>query len=94
MGDLNVMYDWTDIAQLDYTTRDACEMIKSMMFWVEETGIDGFVRRSGRTTHRFLEVGKDSLWLLITICFSLLRQKPELNESALMHITLGIFIIR
>ena len=38
-----VKYDWTDIAQLDYTNRDMrAEMVKCMKFWLTEADIDGF----------------------------------------------------
>jgi glycosidase len=38
-----VKYDWTDIAQLDYTNEDMrAEMVKCMKFWLTEADIDGF----------------------------------------------------
>lgn len=85
LGDLNIMYDWTDIAQLDYTVpemRD--EMIKSMMFWVEETGIDGFrCDVAGELPTEFWEEAKDSLLAINNDLFFLAEaEKPELNESA------------
>ena len=85
LGDLNVMYDWTDIAQLDYTiTEMRSEMIKSMMFWVEETGIDGFrCDVAGELPTDFWEVAKDSLLAINNDLFFLAEaEKPELNESA------------
>ncbi|MDR2556973.1 MAG: alpha-amylase, partial [Bacteroidales bacterium] len=38
-----VQYDWTDIAQLDYSNQDMrAEMVKCMKFWLTEADIDGF----------------------------------------------------
>lgn len=85
LGDLNVMYDWTDIAQLDYTIPEMrVEMIKSMMFWVEEAGIDGFrCDVAGELPTDFWEVAKDSLLAINNDLFFLAEaEKPELNESA------------
>lgn len=42
-GSIESPYDWTDVAQLDYTNYEMrAEMIKCMQYWVEEIGIDGF----------------------------------------------------
>ena len=42
-GNLVIQYDWTDIAKLDYHS-DAMreEMLRSMRWWTDEIGIDGF----------------------------------------------------
>jgi glycosidase len=85
LGDLNVMYDWTDIAQLDYSIPEMREkMIESMMFWVEETGINGFrCDVAGELPTDFWEVAKDSLLAINNDLFFLAEaEKPELNESA------------
>ena len=85
LGNLNVMYDWTDIAQLDYSIPEMrSEMIKSMMFWIEETGIDGFrCDVAGELPTDFWEVAKDSLLAINNDLFFLAEaEKPELNESA------------
>ncbi len=42
-GKFLVMYDWTDIAPLDYTNREMrAAMIDAMSFWLREADIDGF----------------------------------------------------
>lgn len=42
-GNLMVQYDWTDIAKLNYDNRDMRnEMLKSMRWWMDTIGIDGF----------------------------------------------------
>lgn len=85
LGELNVMYDWTDIAQLNYSIPEMrSEMIRSMMFWVEETGIDGFrCDVAGELPTDFWEVAKDSLKSINSDLFLLAEaEKPELNISA------------
>ena len=43
LGNLMVQYDWTDIAKLNYENEDMrAEMLKSMRWWVDSIGIDGF----------------------------------------------------
>jgi glycosidase len=43
LGNLVVQYDWTDIAKLNYDNQDMrAEMLKSMRWWVDSIGIDGF----------------------------------------------------
>lgn len=42
-GNITYPYDWTDIAELNFDNYEMrAEMIKSMQFWVEEVGVDGF----------------------------------------------------
>lgn len=85
LGNLNVMYDWTDIAQLDYSIPEMRrEMIYSMRFWVEETGIDGFrCDVAGELPTDFWEEAKDSLLVINNDLFFLAEaEKPELNEYA------------
>lgn len=42
-GELAVMYDWTDITELDYDNKDMQRaMIDAMKYWVEEMDFDGF----------------------------------------------------
>ena len=42
-GKIESPYDWTDVAQLDYSNYEMrAEMIKCMQYWVEDVGIDGF----------------------------------------------------
>src|SRR5690554_720691 len=84
LGELNVMYDWTDIAQLDYSKPEMREaMIASMLFWVRETGIDGFrCDVAGELPTDFWVAAKDSLVALKPDIFMLAEaEKPELNDS-------------
>lgn len=85
LGELNVMYDWTDIAQLDYSKPGVREaMIESMRYWVREAGIDGFrCDVAGELPTDFWVAAKDSLVVLKPDVFMLAEaEKPELNESA------------
>ncbi len=78
------MYDWTDIAQLDYSQHEMRKaMIEAMMFWVRETGIDGFrCDVAGEVPTGFWEEAKDSLLSLNPDIFLLAEaEKPELNET-------------
>lgn len=84
LGELNVMYDWTDIAQLDYSKPEMREaMIESMRFWVRETGVDGFrCDVAGELPTDFWVAAKDSLVALKPDIFMLAEaEKPELNDS-------------
>ncbi len=84
LGNLSVMYDWTDIAPLDYNIPQMREaMAEAMMFWVRETGIDGFrCDVAGEVPTDFWETVKDSLAAFDTRLFLLAEaEKPELNES-------------
>lgn len=43
VGNILAPFDWTDVAQLDYSNRELRNyMTDAMKFWVEETDIDGF----------------------------------------------------
>lgn len=84
LGNLNIMYDWTDIAQVDYSKPEMrTAMIEAMMFWVRETDIDGFrCDVAGEIPTDFWEAAKDSLTALKPGLFLLAEaEKPELNES-------------
>lgn len=84
LGNLNIMYDWTDIAQLDYAVPEMREaMIEAMKFWIRETGIDGFrCDVAGEIPTDFWEAAKDSLIRINPDVFMLAEaEKPELNES-------------
>ena len=42
-GNIVSPFDWSDVAQLDYSNFEMrAEMIKCMQYWVEDMGIDGF----------------------------------------------------
>ena len=84
LGNLNVLYDWTDIAQLDYSQPQMrAAMIDAMMFWIRETDIDGFrCDVAGEIPTDFWIAVKDSLTALKPDIFLLAEaEKPELNES-------------
>jgi glycosidase len=84
LGELNVMYDWTDIAQLDYSKPEMREaMIASMKFWVREANIDGFrCDVAGELPTDFWVAARDSLTNLKADIFMLAEaEKPALNES-------------
>ena len=85
LGNIPVLYDWTDIAELNYDKADMrAEMIKSMMFWIREADIDGFrCDVAGEVPTDFWLAAKDSLKTLKSDIFMLAEaEKPELNESA------------
>ena len=43
LGNLMVQYDWTDISKLNYDNKEMREeMLKSMRWWMDTIGIDGF----------------------------------------------------
>lgn len=84
VGNLLVMYDWTDIAPLDYqqpAMRHA--MTDAMKFWIREADIDGFrCDVAYEVPTDFWEAVKDSLTALKSDIFLLAEaEKPELNES-------------
>ena len=84
LGNLSIMYDWTDIAPLDYKVPEMREaMINAMMFWIREAGIDGFrCDVAGEVPTDFWVAAKDSLVALNSDIFLLAEaEKPELNES-------------
>ena len=85
LGELNVMYDWTDIAQLDYSKHDMREaMIEAMRFWLQETDIDGFrCDVAGEVPTDFWEDARAELESVKPDLFMLAEaEKPELNEKA------------
>lgn len=85
LGNMAIMYDWTDIAQLDYNADGMREaMIDAMKFWLRETHIDGFrCDVAGEIPTDFWEAARDSLSLLNPDIFLLAEaEKPELNELA------------
>ncbi len=84
LGNPVIMYDWTDIAPLDYGKNEMrSAMIDAMMFWVREAGIDGFrCDVAYEIPIDFWETAKDSLITLKPDIFMLAEaEKPELNES-------------
>ncbi len=85
LGNPVIMYDWTDIAPLDYGKNEMRKaMIDAMAFWVREADIDGFRRCdvAYEVPIDFWETAKDSLITLKPDIFMLAEaEKPELNES-------------
>ena len=84
LGSPIIMYDWTDIAPLDYGKNEMRKaMIDAMAFWVREAGIDGFrCDVAYEVPIDFWEATKDSLITLKPDIFMLAEaEKPELNES-------------
>lgn len=84
LGNITVMYDWTDIGPVDYDKPDMrAAMVDAMMFWVREADIDGFrCDVAGEVPTDFWEVAVDSLKSLKPDIFMLAEaEKPELNES-------------
>ncbi len=84
LGNPVIMYDWTDIAPLDYGKNEMRKaMIDAMMFWVREAGIDGFrCDVAYEVPADFWETAKDSLMTLKPDIFMLAEaEEPKLNES-------------
>lgn len=84
LGNIPVLYDWTDIAELNYDQAELrSEMIRSMMFWIREADIDGFrCDVAGEVPTDFWLAAKDSLEILKSDLFLLAEaEKPELNED-------------
>ena len=84
LGSPIIMYDWTDIAPLDYGKNEMRKaMIDAMAFWVREADIDGFrCDVAYEVPIDFWETAKDSLITLKPDIFMLAEaEKPELNES-------------
>ena len=43
LGRANAPYDWTDVAELDYSNKEVWEaQLDAMRYWIEDYGIDGF----------------------------------------------------
>ncbi len=85
LGNFLVMFDWTDIAPLDFTNSDMREaMIDAMTFWVRETGIDGY--RCDVAHEVPVDFWEEAVRRLQTVrpdIFMLAEaEKPELNRRA------------
>lgn len=84
LGNPIVMYDWTDIAPLDYEKPEMrTAMLDAMMFWIREADIDGFrCDVAYEVPTDFWKTAKDSLSAIKSDIFMLAEaEKPELNES-------------
>ena len=85
LGNLMVQYDWTDIAKLNYENLDMRnEMLKSMRWWLDSIGIDGFrCDVAMEVPTDFWEWTFDSLRIDYPGLFTLAEaEKPELNQKA------------
>lgn len=85
LGNLMVQYDWTDIAKLNYNNQDMRnEMLKSMRWWLDSIGIDGFrCDVAMEVPTDFWEWAFDSLRVDYPSLFTLAEaEKPELNVKA------------
>jgi glycosidase len=85
LGNFLVMFDWTDIAPLDYANSDMREaMIDAMMFWVMETDIDGYrCDVAHEVPVDFWEDAVARLQVVSPDIFMLAEaEKPELNRRA------------
>lgn len=85
LGNLMVQYDWTDIAKLNYGNQDMRnEMLKSMRWWLDSIGIDGFrCDVAMEVPTDFWEWAFDSLRVDYPSLFALSEaEKPELNQKA------------
>lgn len=85
LGNLMVQYDWTDIAKLNYENQDMRnEMLKSMRWWLDSIGIDGFrCDVAMEVPTDFWEWAFDSLRVDYPNLFTLAEaEKPELNQKA------------
>lgn len=84
LGNPIIMYDWTDIAPLNYENPEMrAAMIESMRFWLREADIDGFrCDVAYEVPTDFWVAAKDSLKAVKSDIFMLAEaEKPELNES-------------
>lgn len=84
LGNPIVMYDWTDIAPLNYEKTDMrAAMLDAMKFWIREADIDGFrCDVAYEVPTDFWVAAKDSLKALKSEIYMLAEaEKPELNDS-------------
>ena len=85
LGNLMVQYDWTDISKLNYENQDMrAEMKRSMRWWMEQIGIDGFrCDVAGEVPTDFWEDAFADLRKDFPSMFTLAEaEKPELNVNA------------
>lgn len=84
LGNITVMYDWTDIGPVDYEKPEMrAAMLDAMLFWVREADIDGFrCDVAGEVPTDFWKTATDSLRALKPDIFMLAEaEKPELNDN-------------
>lgn len=86
LGNITIMYDWTDIGPVDYENADMrAAMMDAMLFWVREADIDGFrCDVAGEVPTDFWKAVTDSLKTLKPDIFMLAEaEKPELNDNGI-----------
>ena len=84
-GKIVAPYDWSDVAKLNYDNEDMRRaMLESMLWWVRETGIDGFrCDVANEVPTDFWITATDSLKRLKPDIFMLAEaEEPELNQQA------------
>ncbi|MFA6702227.1 MAG: alpha-amylase family glycosyl hydrolase [Dysgonamonadaceae bacterium] len=84
LGNIPVLYDWTDIGEVNYDNADMrAEMIQSMLYWINEADIDGFrCDVASEVPTDFWQTAKDTLKAHKQDIFMLAEaEKPELNNS-------------
>ncbi len=85
LGNFVVEYDWTDIAKLNYKNKDMRRaMTDAMLFWVKDTGIDGFrCDVAGNVPTDFWEAAVKELKAVNTDLLMLAEaEKPALQHKA------------
>lgn len=85
LGKVIAPFDWTDVAELDYSKKEMrAEMINAMSYWLKEANLDGFrCDVAGEIPTDFWLEAKDALLKIQPSLFMLSEyEKPELNEKA------------
>lgn len=77
-------WDWTDVADLNYDNHEMREeMIKDMLYWVKEEGIDGYrCDVAHQVPVDFWEVASDRLREVKPVFMLAEAEQPELLENA------------
>lgn len=83
-GKMIAPFDWTDVAELDYTNRDLRKaMIEDMKYWITQYKIDGFrCDVAAEVPTDFWETAKTQLNQVKPIFMLAEAEKPELMKKA------------
>lgn len=84
LGNIPVLYDWTDIGEVNYDNAEMrAEMIQSMLYWIKEADIDGFrCDVASEVPTDFWQTARDTLKAHKQDIFMLAEaEMPELNNS-------------
>lgn len=83
-GKMIAPFDWTDVAELDYTNRDLRKaMIEDMKYWITQYNIDGFrCDVAAEVPTDFWETAKTQLNQVKPIFMLAEAEKPELMKKA------------